>query len=121
MGVRRPDLVLFCAAVVSLPVVWSFLDGGMSLAAALVRVAIAIALCWGAGAATERVYDTYARQVRQEEIRRAVEEARRRFGSPEETEPAADSDASTKLLPATPPKTQPTPAVRHTSGSVAEK
>ncbi|MGH9082842.1 MAG: hypothetical protein ACRDY3_13360 [Acidimicrobiales bacterium] len=82
MGVRRPELVVAAAIVLCLPSLPSVLDGGLSPAGAFLRFAVAIALCWAAGAVIERVLDTYSRQARQAEIRRAVEQARARFGNP---------------------------------------
>lgn len=78
MGVRRPELVLAAAIALSLPMLPSVLDGGISVASGFIRFAIAIALCWGAGAVIERVYDTYSRQARQAHIRKTIEEARAR-------------------------------------------
>ncbi len=82
MGVRRPELVVAAAIALCLPSLPSVLDGGLSPAAGLVRFGIALALCWVAGAVIERVVDTYSRQARQSELRRAVEQARARFGTP---------------------------------------
>lgn len=79
MGVRRPELVLLAALVLSLPMLPSILDGGISLASGCIRFAVAIALCWAAGAVIERVYDTYSRQARQAQIRKAIEDARARI------------------------------------------
>lgn len=79
MGVRRPELVLLAAIVVSLPMLPSILSGGISVASGCIRFAIAIALCWAAGAVIERVYDTYSRQARQAQIRKSIEEARARM------------------------------------------
>ncbi len=79
MGVRRPELVLLAAIVLSLPMLPSILNGGISVASGCVRFAIAIDLCWAAGAVIERVYDTYSRQARQAQIRRSIEEARARI------------------------------------------
>ena len=79
MGVRRPELVVAAAIVLCLPSLPSVLNGGLSPASAFLRFAIAIALCWAAAAVIERVLDTYSRQARQAEIRRAIEEARARF------------------------------------------
>ena len=79
MGVRRPELVVAAAMVLCLPSLPAVLDGGLSPAGAFLRFAVAIALCWAAAAIIERVLDTYSRQARQAEIRRAVEEARARF------------------------------------------
>jgi hypothetical protein len=79
MGVRRPELVLLAALVLSLPMLPSILNGGISLASGFLRFAVAIALCWAAGAVIERVYDTYSRQARQAQIRKAIEQARARF------------------------------------------
>lgn len=79
MGVRRPELVLLAALVLSLPMLPSVMDGGISVASGFLRFAVALALCWAAGAVIERVYDTYSRQARQTQIHRAVEEARTRL------------------------------------------
>ena len=87
MGVTRPGLVTGAAIAVSLPMLPSFLDGAISPTSLLVRFAFAIVVCWAGVAVVERVYGTYSRQARQEEIRRAVERARRQ-GPP----PAADRD-----------------------------
>ncbi|MGC8470681.1 MAG: hypothetical protein ACP5PM_00085 [Acidimicrobiales bacterium] len=80
MGVRRPELVLAAAIAVSLPMLLSFMSGAISAPAALLRFAIALALCWALGAAIERVYDAYARQARSTAIRKQLEEARRQHG-----------------------------------------
>jgi hypothetical protein len=80
MGVRRPELVLAAALVVSLPALASVLGGGISVASGLLRFALALALCWAGGSVIERVHDAYSRQARQEQIRKAIEEARTRFG-----------------------------------------
>lgn len=96
MGVRRPELVLAAAILVSLPMVPSFLSGGLSPASALVRFAVAIALCWAATAIVERVYSNYSRQVRQAELRRVVEEARQRFESPQGNEAPPEADQAKK-------------------------
>lgn len=85
MGVRRPELVLLAAIVVSLPMLPSILNGGISVASGCIRFAIAIALCWAAGAVIERVYDTYSRQARQAQIRKSIEEARARMEQARET------------------------------------
>lgn len=82
MGVRRPELVLLGAIVLSLPMLPSVLDGGITVASGFLRFGIAIALCWAAGALIERVYDTYSRQARQAQIRKAIEEARARLEQP---------------------------------------
>lgn len=86
MGVRRPELVVAAAIVLCLPSLPSVLDGGLSPSSAIIRFAVAIALCWAAGAVIERVYDTYSRQARQTEIRRTLEAARARFSRPQEGE-----------------------------------
>jgi hypothetical protein len=79
VGVRRPELVLLAALVLSLPMLPSVLDGGISVASGFLRFGVAIALCWAAGAVIERVYDTYSRQARQAQIRKAIEDARARM------------------------------------------
>ena len=92
MGVRRPELVLLAAIVLSLPMLPSILNGGISVASGCIRFAIAIALCWAAGAVIERVYDTYSRQARQAQIRRSIEEARARID--QQARDAASSNGS---------------------------
>jgi hypothetical protein len=87
LGVRRPELVIAAAIAISLPMLPSFLDGGISPVSAIVRFAIALALCWAAGSVIERVYDTYARHAREAEIQRAIEEARRRLSDPSRNGP----------------------------------
>lgn len=76
MSVRRPELVIATAIALCLPMLPAFLDGGIGPASALVRLAIALAICWVAAAVVQRVVDTYARDARQAEIRRALERAR---------------------------------------------
>lgn len=82
MGVRRPELVLLAAIVVSLPMLPSVMNGGISVASGFLRFGVAIALCWAVGAVIERVFDTYSRQARQAQIRKAIEEARTRLEQP---------------------------------------
>lgn len=82
MGVRRPELVLLAALVLSLPMLPSIMSGGISVASGFLRFGVAIALCWAAGAVIERVYDTYSRQARQTQIRKAIDEARARMEQP---------------------------------------
>lgn len=84
MGVRRPDLVVIAALALSLSMLPSILNGGISLASGFLRFAIALALCWAAGAVIERVYDTYSREARQSQVRKAIEEARARLAQPED-------------------------------------
>lgn len=78
MGVRRPELVLAAAIAVSLPMLPSFLNGAIGPADLLVRFAIALALCWAAGAVIERLYDSYARQARSAAVKQQLEEMRQR-------------------------------------------
>ncbi len=91
MGVRRPELVVAAALVLSLPFLPSVLDGALSPAAGLVRFAIALVLCWALAAVVERVVDMYARQARQAEITRLLDEARARFGDYEPGRAAGQS------------------------------
>jgi len=79
IGVRRPELVVAAAIAVSLPMLPAFASGAISPASALVRFAIALALCWAVGAVIERVYDAYARQARDAAVRRQLEDARRQL------------------------------------------
>jgi|GEM_PF-1593705 len=83
MRVRHPELVVAAALVLSLPFLPSILDGGLSPAAGLVRFAVALVLCWAVGAIIERVVDTYARQARQAEMIRMLDEARARLAEPD--------------------------------------
>jgi len=79
-GVRRPELIVLAAIALTLPSFPAALAGAIGAAALFIRFALALALCWGAGAVIERVYDTYSRQYRQREIEDLVtrmREARR--------------------------------------------
>ncbi|MGH8980036.1 MAG: hypothetical protein ACRDWE_03300, partial [Acidimicrobiales bacterium] len=79
MGVRRPELVLAAAMALSLPMLPSIMNGAISVASGFLRFAVALALCWAAGAVIERVYDTYSRAARQAQIQKAIAEARTRL------------------------------------------
>jgi hypothetical protein len=77
-GVRRPELVVLAAIVVSLPSIDLLLNGSLALAAALFRFAIALAFCWGGGAILETLFDTYSRQARQRELEHRIRTLRSR-------------------------------------------
>lgn len=74
-GVKRIELVVVAAIVVSLPSIVEAFDGGITVAAALVRIAIGLIVCGAVGAIVERTIDTYSREARQKEIERRVNEA----------------------------------------------
>lgn len=74
-GVKRMELVLVAAIVVSLPSFVEAFNGGITVAAALVRFVLALLVCAAIGAIVERTLDTYAREARQKEIERRVSQA----------------------------------------------
>jgi FAD/FMN-containing dehydrogenase len=74
-GVKRFELVVLAALVVSLPSLAQAFSGGISLTSALVRVGLALLVCGAVGALVERTIDTYARDARQREIERRVAQA----------------------------------------------
>jgi predicted naringenin-chalcone synthase len=86
-GVRRPELVVLAAIVVSLPSIDLLLNGSLGLAAALIRFTIAVAFCWAGGAILETLFDTYSRQARQRELEQRIRSLR--SGDPEH-EPRPD-------------------------------
>jgi hypothetical protein len=71
-GVRNIELVLIATLVVSAPSLMQAFDGGLGTAALLVRMTLALALCWAGGAIVERVIDTYARESRRKEMARRL-------------------------------------------------
>ncbi|HVC24884.1 MAG TPA: hypothetical protein VND23_03920 [Acidimicrobiales bacterium] len=71
-GVKRIELVVVAALVVSLPSFAEAFDGGITVATALVRLSLGLLVCWAVGAIVERTIDTYAREARQKEIERRV-------------------------------------------------
>jgi hypothetical protein len=74
-GVKRMELVVVAALVVSLPSFAQAFSGGITPAAAIVRLGLALLVCWALGAIVERTLDTYAREARQKEIERRVSQA----------------------------------------------
>ena len=77
-GVRRPELVVLAALVVSLPSIDLLLDGSLGLATALFRFAVAVAFCWAGAAILETLFDTYSRQARQRELEQRIRTLRGR-------------------------------------------
>jgi hypothetical protein len=67
-GVRNVELVLVGAIVLAGPSLLQAFSGGMAVATALVHLALALALCWAAGAVVERVIDSYSREARRREF-----------------------------------------------------
>ena len=94
MGVRRPELVVVAAIVVSLPMLRSFSTGGVDPATALVRFVLALLVCWAGLAVIERMYDKYSSDARKAELHRAVEEARRRLSDAAAPTERQDSSGS---------------------------
>jgi len=74
-GVKRFELVIVAAMLVSLPSFMQAFNGGISMPTALVRFTIALVVCAALGAIVERTLDTYARDARQREIERRVAES----------------------------------------------
>lgn len=74
-GVKRMELVIVAAIVISLPSFAQAFDGGVTVATALVRLGMGLLLCWAVGAIVERTIDAYAREARQKEIERRVAQA----------------------------------------------
>jgi hypothetical protein len=75
-GVRRFELVVVAALLVSFPSFEQAFAGAISPATALVRLGLALLVCGAVGAIVERTLDSYARDARQKEIERRVAEAR---------------------------------------------
>lgn len=75
-GVRRVELVVVGAIVLSTPSILQAFSGGIALTTALLRLAGALALCWAVGAIVERTLDAYARQARQKELAERIEKLR---------------------------------------------
>jgi hypothetical protein len=69
------ELVIVAAFVVSLPSLAQAFNGGIGIAAAFVRFALALLVCWALGAIVERTIDMYVRDSRQREIERRVTES----------------------------------------------
>lgn len=68
MGVRRPDLVLVGAVVLSIPLIPGIISGAVSPFTALIRFLGAILLCWVATWVVGRVLDRYYETARRAEI-----------------------------------------------------
>lgn len=73
-GVRNADRVVIGALVLSLPSFEQAFTGGISVAAAFVRFALALLVCWGFGALIERLFDSYSRQARQSDLARRMQQ-----------------------------------------------
>jgi len=88
--VKRPELVLAAAVLISLPMVPNIVHGDISAVSALVRFIAAVLVCWIAGAILTRVLSTYSEQARRAEIEKMIEEARRRSAEHQRPGPARD-------------------------------
>jgi hypothetical protein len=60
VSVRRPELVLAAAVVVSLPMVPGVLNGAIGTTASLVRFLGAIVVCWVLASIVQSVIDRYS-------------------------------------------------------------
>jgi hypothetical protein len=81
-GVRRFELVIIGALVLSGPSLVEALTGAVAPTTALVHVALALLLCWAVGAIVERTIDSYARQARQKELAERIDQLRSARGLP---------------------------------------
>lgn len=75
-GVRRVELVIVAAIVLSTPTLLQAFSGGITMTSTLLRLAGALAICWAVGAIVERTLDAYARQARQKELAERIEQVR---------------------------------------------
>lgn len=75
-GVRRFELVVVAAVLVSTPSLIQAFDGGITVTSAMIRLAVALAVSWAVGAIVEGTIDNYARQVRQRELAARIERLR---------------------------------------------
>lgn len=87
-GVRRVELVVVGALVLSAPSILQAFSGGIAPATALFRLAGALAVCWAVGAIVERTIDSYARQARQQELAERMEQLRAQRGTVLAPQPA---------------------------------
>jgi hypothetical protein len=72
-GIRHIELVIVAAIALSSPSIVQALDGGIAPATAVMRVVLALLVCWACTAVIERITDSYSREARQREIERRVE------------------------------------------------
>lgn len=86
-GVRHTELVILAAIGLMLPALPAFFDGALSPTAALVRFAVALVLCWAAGAVLEGLADTYGRQARQRQLEERLRQIRAAREIPLEPQP----------------------------------
>lgn len=75
-GVRHTELVILAAIALMVPALPGLFDGALSPTAALVRFAVALVLCWAAGAVLEGLLDTYGRQARQRQLEERLRQLR---------------------------------------------
>jgi len=85
--VRRPDLVLAGAVVICLPMVPGVLNGNIAPISAGIRLAIAIVICWAAGALLTSIIDRYSAEVRRTQALKLLAAARRVPPRPESPGP----------------------------------
>lgn len=98
-GVRRVELVVVGAIVLSTPSILQAFSGGIAVTTALLRLAGALLLCWAVGAIVERTLDAYARQARQKELAERIAQLRTQRTPVAQAPPGAAE--GTPLAPAT--------------------
>jgi hypothetical protein len=81
MKVSRPELVLAAAVAVCLPMVPGILNGAISPMAALIRLLVALLICWAGGAVLTTMLTRYSEQARRAQILRMIERAREQVSS----------------------------------------
>ncbi len=98
-GVKRMELVVVAAILVSLPSLERAFSGGISVATALVRLGLALLVCGAVGSIVERTVDAYAREARQKEIERRVKQALAARAAFWETDPQPGATAAASTPP----------------------
>jgi predicted naringenin-chalcone synthase len=72
-GIRHVELVIVAAIALASPSIVQALNGGIAPATAIVRVVVALLVCWAGAAVVERITDNYSKEARQRELERRVE------------------------------------------------
>src|SRR5215469_6008337 len=80
MKVKRPELVLAAAVAMSLPMVPGILSGAIDPSAALVRLLIALVVCWVFGGLLGSLLLRYDESARRNEILRVIERSQAHIG-----------------------------------------
>lgn len=85
MKVRRPELVVAAAVAVCLPMVPGILSGAISPMAGLLRLLIALIICWAAGAMLSTLFSRFFEEARRAQIVQMIEKARENATSEQAT------------------------------------